>query len=119
MSTKSEAFIQQEVINKLLLHGWAVMRINGMNVSGVRSYLCYPSMPTIVKGAADIIAMHGSTCILVEVKTLNGKLSVDQMRYQKWCLAYGLDYRVITDADELTVEDFSSERIIKPRKARP
>lgn len=78
-SRKIEHGIQAAIIDYLLLHGWAVLRLNSLAArtdSGgfVRGYsFRAPGIPTMTSGMPDILAWRGGVTLSLEVKQPGAK----------------------------------------------
>jgi hypothetical protein len=104
----SEHELQKEIIELLKKRGAVVIRVNSGNVS--------VKVKGAEKGTSDIIACYKSLFLAIEVKDIDGRVSMDQRFFQTHVLVAGgiyiLAYRVSDVVDRLDEIDKPDYRII-------
>jgi Holliday junction resolvase len=100
-SAKTEQDIQKEIIDYLTLNGWFVWKNKNVN-RGTGKYL-----PTYQKGVPDLVGIKNGDVWFIEIKTPEGKLSVDQDYFLDMIRKHGGSIAVlrsIRDAEFLNYE---------------
>jgi len=99
---QTEGEIQAQVIQYLLDNQWLTVRINSMaaKIKGrfLRSYYVYGLGAS--KGFPDVLAVKQNHCILLEIKTVKGEKSPEQVEFAEYsekCGATVLTIRNIND----------------------
>lgn len=100
----SERNIQQAVISYLSGLGYYVVRMNVapqyrtyINNQGVKSFYCIRGIPA---GFPDLMALKNGKTTFIEVKSIKGRLSPDQIRMHKELEEKGFKVYVIHSIDE-------------------
>lgn len=78
-----------------------MIRINGLNVGGIRSYIIYPQLGS--EGCSDLIAIKGEITLFLEIKSPTGVLEKSQIRFSKWCKLMGIKYHVVRSTYEISM----------------
>lgn len=104
MKTKKESQIQSEILKYLQSKGYFYWRNNNGAVydakmnNGYGGYRAHVGM----KGVPDIIMIGTKGQFIgIEVKTPKGKMSADQILFQRRCKRKGAKYYVATSVDDL------------------
>ncbi len=86
--TQKESCIRRSITDALRRSGW--FTIYNMQM-GIGQY----------KGLADLTAMKDGQVIFIEVKTLTGRQSPEQIQFQKDCESHGVKYLLARSVDDV------------------
>lgn len=96
---KSESRIQSEILIEVNKRGHRLYRSNAGTIQDARTGSWIKLMP---KGFPDTLGFCGYTgkFVVIEVKTLKGRLSADQVKFRNFIIDKPVIYGVARSADE-------------------
>ena len=96
-----EKDIQNACCEYLVLKKYYIHRANNIPIFN-KSLGIFRSMPKYAKkGFPDIVVLCEKGTVYLEIKRPGGKLSEDQIVFQKVCQKFNIPYYMITSVDEL------------------
>ena len=101
---KSESEIQSEIIQFLMDSGFLVVRVNSFARSVgprfIRSYLIQ-GFEHLSKGFPDILALRGSSALIVECKSKSGSLKPEQKDFRDFAAQYKVKVLTARKVDDV------------------
>jgi hypothetical protein len=100
----SETETQAAILDYLRLRGHFCFRVNQIPATfldrhGERQFRRFPKYA--MKGVPDIVLIHEGKFFGVECKSEKGKLSSDQVEFERKCVAAGGEYIVARSIDDV------------------
>lgn len=94
--------LQIEIVKALKNSGWIVLHIPNERNNGVADSRRMKA-GGVVKGAPDLICIgHYRTVVFLELKTKDGKMSIEQRAVKSALEARGFEHRVVRSIDDIS-----------------
>ena len=98
--TTPEGQVLKDIIKYLSFRKHFWIRINTAGIFDARRGVYRPS-PNVMPGTPDLLVIHQTQPVFIEVKAPKGKLSADQLLFKAMCDEHGVEFAVARSVEDV------------------